>query len=407
MTDTDTTETTSPGATRPASLGRRALVAILMTVGVILAPLIIVTTWTRNQLLDTNRYVANIGPLASNPAIIDVAAADATNALFKAVDVENRVDEALPDSAGVLAGPLTNVIRQFTEDAARRALQTDAFQTIWNEANRVAHGQIEKALTGGGDALTTNDGMIVLDLSPIVKDILSFLDNEGVTFFDGVTTKDFDLQFELFDASGLARAQAIVSVLDTITYVLPFIMVLCFGLALWLSPNRRRSVFRGGIGIAIAATVTALAVALGRSIYLYAVSGPGLPRAALEATWDILVRYMTGGLRALIAAGVLIALSAWITGPSRAAVRIRSATRDLIAGASSRAEDRGLELGQFGQFVRTYATALRVAGVALGGLYLLAVTHVSAGKLILAVVVVLAYLAVIEFIVRAARVEAQ
>ena len=133
------TETTSPAETRPASLGRRALVAILMTVGVILAPLTIVTTWTRNQLLDTNRYVANVGPLASDPAIIDAAAAKATNALFEAVNVEERVDEALPDSAGVLAGPLTSVIRQFTEDAAHKALETDAFQTIWNEANRGAH----------------------------------------------------------------------------------------------------------------------------------------------------------------------------------------------------------------------------------------------------------------------------
>lgn len=401
------TETTSPAETRPASLGRRALVAILMTVGVILAPLTIVTTWTRNQLLDTNRYVANVGPLASDPAIIDAAAAKATNALFEAVNVEERVDEALPDSAGVLAGPLTSVIRQFTEDAAHKALETDAFQTIWNEANRAAHAQIEQALTGGGGALTTSDGMIVLDLSPIVQNILNFLDRQGVTFFNDVSVKDFDLKFELFDASGLARTQAIVSALNTITYVLPIIMVICFGAALWLSPNRRRSVIRGGISIAVAAAITALMVTIGRSFYLFAVSGPGLSRAALEATWDILFRYLEGGLRALIAAGLLIAFGAWVTGPSRGAVRIRTMTRRLLGNIGEQAEDRGLQLGAFGRFVATYAATVRVAGLAAGGFLLLAVNHISAGTLVLVVVLVLAYLALVEIIVRAARVEAR
>lgn len=378
-----------------------------MTVGIILAPLIVVTTWTRNQILDTNRYVANVGPLASDPAIVDAAAADATDALFKAVNVEKRIDKALPDSAGVLASPLTDVIRGFTEDAARRAIESDQFQTIWNEANRLAHAQIEKALTGDGDVLGTSDGKIALDLSPIVKSILSFLDDQGVTFFDDVKPERFNLKFELIDVTALQRAQAIVSALNTITYVLPVLMVICFGTALWLSPDRRRTVIRGGIGVAVATAITALIVTLGRSIYLYAVAGPGLPRAALEATWDIMFRYLKTGLRAVIAAGLLVALGAWVTGPGRGAVRIRTTTRGVLGSLSKQAESRGLQLGAFGQFVSTYAAAVRVVGVTLGLLLLLAVNHISAGTLVFVVVLVLAFLAVVEFIVRTARLEAK
>ncbi|HZJ25909.1 MAG TPA: hypothetical protein VFF40_02675 [Acidimicrobiia bacterium] len=406
MSESDTTTTTaSPTRTRHVSFGRRALVAVLMVIGVILAPLVVVATWTRNQILDTSRYVENIGSLASDPAIIDAAAAQATDALFESVNVEKLIDEALPESADLLVSPLTDVIQGFTEDAARRALETDAFQKIWNEANRIAHAQIEKALTGDGDVISTKNGMIVLDLSPIVDQIRDFLSDQGVTFFDDVSADDLDLRFELFDARALGQTQEIVNLLDTMTYVLPIVMAACFGVALWLSPNRRRSVIRGGIGVAIAAAVVAVGVTVGRSFYLDSVSGPGLPRDALAATWDILVRYLRGGLRALIAVGLLVALGTWVTGPGRMPVRLRTTFRRIIGGATDQADARGLELGRFGQFVGRYRTILQIAGVALGALYLLLVDRVSAGELVWTVVVVLVYLAIVEFLARVARLE--
>jgi hypothetical protein len=395
----------SSGATRALPRWRRLLVGFLVVVGCVVAPLIVVSVWTRNQILDTSRYVENVTPLASDPAIIAAAADDATEALFEHVDIERELDRALPERADFLVSPLSGAIQQFTREAAERALESDAFQTIWQRANEIAHEQVDAALTGGGDVVSTREGRIVLDLTPVIERIRDFLRDEGITIFDDVPIEDLALRFQLFDASALRQAQTAVELLETITYVLPVIMVACFGVAIWLSPNRRRTIIRGGIGVAIAATVVSLAVAIGRTFYLDSVSGPGLPRDALAATWDTLIRFLRGGLRALIAAGLLVAAITWVLGPSRWAVRVRTTARDVVGGIGDRAEHHGLDFGGFGRFVHTYRVPLRVAGVVVGALYLLARHRVSASSLVWTVVALLVYLGLVEFFSRAATVD--
>ncbi|MGZ8753079.1 MAG: hypothetical protein ACXW1S_08855, partial [Acidimicrobiia bacterium] len=165
---TTATPTPTTGPTAKAPRWRRRLVAVLVVLSCILAPLSVVAVWTQNQMLDTTRYVENVTPLASNPAILDAAATNATNALFENVDVEAEIRDALPKRARLLAAPMTAAIRQFTERAAREALASDAFQTVWVKANDVAHTQVESALTGGGKVVSTKNGKITLDLSQIL-----------------------------------------------------------------------------------------------------------------------------------------------------------------------------------------------------------------------------------------------
>ena len=43
---------------------QRVLVAVLVIIGCVLAPLSLVAVWTRNTLLDTDNYVSTVAPLA-------------------------------------------------------------------------------------------------------------------------------------------------------------------------------------------------------------------------------------------------------------------------------------------------------------------------------------------------------
>ena len=72
----------------------------------ILLPLAGVTIWTRNQLLDTDRYVATVAPLATDPAIQDAAVSRLTTTVSDAVDFKQVAMDALPEKAQVLAGPI-------------------------------------------------------------------------------------------------------------------------------------------------------------------------------------------------------------------------------------------------------------------------------------------------------------
>jgi hypothetical protein len=406
MTTTETPTTTTKPAPK-APRWRRALVAVLVVLSCILAPLSVVSIWTRNQLLDTSRYVENVTPLASNPAILDAAASQATNTLFENINVEAKVKDVLPRRAAVLAGPLSSALHQFTETAALKALQSDQFQTVWKRANERAHNQVEAALTGGGELISTKNGKVTIDLSAILLQIRKLLDDRGITIFDSVPINKLALKFELFDAGALGSAQTGVKLLNQLTYILPILLFLFLGVAIWLSPNRRRTVIRWGIGITVAAGVVAVAVAVGRGFYLDAIASPSFPRDALAATWDTLIRYLRGGLRAVMAIGLLVAFITWVTGPGRPAVRLRATVVGGIGGAGDRAEEHGLDFGGFGRFVHRYQRALQVGGLVLALMFVLVANRISASRLLWAVVLLLLYLAVVQFISRAAKVEGE
>jgi hypothetical protein len=406
MTTTET-PTATPERAKKAPRWRRALVAILVVLSCILAPLSVISIWTRNQLLDTSRYVENVTPLASNPAILDAAATNATSALFDSIDVEKEAKDALPDKAQFLAGPLTTALRQFTETAALRALESDQFQTVWVRANERAHNQVEAALTGGGTTISTKNGKVTVDLSAILLQVRSLLDDRGITIFDKVPINKLALKFELFDASGLEQAQSGVNLLNKLSYFLPILLFVLLGFAVWLSPKRRRTIIRWGIGVTIAAAFFALLVAVGRGLYLDAVASPQFPRDALAATWDTLIRFLRGGLRAVMVVGLLVAFITWLTGPGRTAVRLRTTVTETVGGAGDRAEDYGMDFGGFGRFVHRRHRALQVAGLLLVAVFLLFANRISAGRLLWAVVLLLIYLAVVQFISRAAKVDGE
>ena len=403
MTTTDTHNSPTESA-RKAPRWRRALVAVLVVVSCILAPLSVISIWTRNQILDTNRYVENVTPLASNPAIVDAAAANATNSLFGAIDVEKEAKDALPRRAKFLAGPLTSALHQFTENAAQDALESDAFQTVWKQANAAAHNQIEAALTGGGKVLSTRNGRVTIDLSAVFLQIQKLLDERGITIFDNIPIKNLALRFELFDASSLESAQSGVNILNKLSYVLPILVFLLLGVAIWLSPRRRRTLILWGIGIAVTAAFFALLVAVGRGLYLDSVSSPSLPRDALAATWDTLIRFLRGGLRALMVVGLLVAFITWLTGSTRGAIRLRTTATETVGGMGDRAETHGLDFGGFGRFVHRRQRALQLGGLILVVLFLLVANRISASRLLWAVVLLLVYLAAVQFVARAAKV---
>ena len=80
---------------------RRWTAGALIVISCVLVPLSVLAVWVRGQVLNTDRYVANITPLASNPAVIDTAATSLTNELFNNVDVKQIAEDALPPRARV------------------------------------------------------------------------------------------------------------------------------------------------------------------------------------------------------------------------------------------------------------------------------------------------------------------
>src|ERR1700730_2147152 len=370
---------------------RRALVAILVIVSVVLGPLAGLSVWVRNLVLDTNHSVDTVAPLATNKAITDVVAKRATARLFQQVDVEARAKDALPDRAQFLAGPISSGVQTFVGEAATRALATEQFATVWKNANRRAHTSVVKVLTGEGKNVSIKNDKVVLDLSAEIDDVIKRLDARGVTVFDSLGKKQKNLQVELFDAKQLEKARSAVHLLDRLRIVLVVLVFVLLAAALALSGNRRRTLMRWGLGLVVAMAVTAALLALGRSAFVNAAQN----HDAAGASFDILVRFLRNGIRPLAAS---------LSGPSRLAVRIREGAKSLIGGAGDKADQAGWTPGPVGTWVAAHKVGLRIAGVAIAFLVLFVLTSPRPLTLLVLALLLLVYLAAIELVGRSAAV---
>jgi hypothetical protein len=242
----------------------------------------------------------------------------------------------------------------------------------------------------------------VLDLSALVTQVRDQLVQNGITIFNRIPVNRLNMKIELADAKQLERAQTATRLLNRLSWLLPLLAILCLIGGLLLSPHWRKSLIRWGIGAAIAVAVIGVGLSVGRSIYLDAVTSPDLPRDTASAVFDTLVRFLREGVRLMIAVGLLVAIGAWLTGPSPVATKLRATSRQVVGNAGGAAGSHGFNFGGFGDWVAKHKAAARIGATLVVLIVLLAWNHPKAITVIVLAVVLLVLLGLIEFVARAA-----
>jgi hypothetical protein len=353
--------------------GRATASLVMIVAGSVLLPIAGLTVWVRNQVLSTDRYVETVAPLASDPAVqtavTDRVATRVTEALdlrALAADVLDDVSPRAEPLAGVIAAGAENAIR----DTTRRVLESDAFQTVWERANRIAHSQVVDVLTGReGAALTTEEGRVVLQLGPLAERVTAELEDRfGFELPADATQRLDDVRYTLFVSEDLARARRATELLDRLTWITVALAPGLFVLGVVVARDRRRAFSRVGIGIAVASVVALVAFAFARIRYLDALP-PTANRPAADAAFETLTRFVRGGFRTLAVLGLVLVAFAWLAGPSPAATRIRAAARSL-APRGEPVEGEIPEPGPVPRWVAAHAAGLRatIAVLALAAL---------------------------------------
>ena len=95
--------------------------------------------WLNRQLLDTDNWVDASDQILEEPAVRAALSTYLVNELFSYVDVSAQLEDRLPDSLQVLAGPISQALREPAIEGVDRLLATPKVQAAWSEANRVAH----------------------------------------------------------------------------------------------------------------------------------------------------------------------------------------------------------------------------------------------------------------------------
>jgi hypothetical protein len=296
-------------ATAPrAGIARRGIALTLVLIFALLAPLGLVASWARSTVLETDRYVETVGSLASDSAIQDLVA--------------DRISRAAVDKLTVMGvqPPAGETLEQIVADAVRRALASDEFQTIWEEGNRLAHGQLVALLTGESVAGAQLSGdAVVVDLSGVYAAVEAALTELGYTVDLDPAQGTAPATVTLVESDAIEQAQSGVDLLDRLGYLLPLAALVVLTLAIVVAPNRWRAVRRCGIALAIGMILVTVLLLVGRELYLGALDG-AIPRDAAAAVFDALARSLWIGAVVLLIVG-LVMVAVAVFGERRQDVR--------------------------------------------------------------------------------------
>ncbi|QBJ96949.1 hypothetical protein ERC79_14055 [Rhodococcus sp. ABRD24] len=296
------------------------LVAVLV-LGSVLA------RYTRSEVLDTDRYVATVGPLASDPAVQDAVGDRISGIILDRIDLDALTTEALtsltenlPRGSGIIVG-FSPVLAKQAEDFVREAVDSmvasDRFASLWTTANRAAHRTLVAVATGeiGGRAVQVDEsGTVSVPLQPFVEAARDRLIERGFTFADRIS--DTDAEFVLLQSDNLASSQRAVRALDAAATWLPWGSLIAAAGAVLIAPRggRLRAVSLAGVAVAVAMSVLALALVIVRWMYLDDLSAQAFSPLAAGAVVDAFAGPLRTTLVWVFLGGVVVAVGARLIG---------------------------------------------------------------------------------------------
>ncbi|MDX6595424.1 MAG: hypothetical protein QOI72_806, partial [Solirubrobacterales bacterium] len=155
------------------SRARRRTVKGLVILGSVLAFLSVFAIWTERQALNTDDWVSTSDRLIQNPTIRGAVSEYLVDQLYENVDVEAELKDILPGDTKELAGPAAGGLRQVAGSGAEKVLETSTAQTLWEDANRSAHEQLVSVLEDKGEAVSTTEGNVSLNLGSLLTNLAS------------------------------------------------------------------------------------------------------------------------------------------------------------------------------------------------------------------------------------------
>ena len=375
---------------------------VCAVVGAILLPLAVITVWTQQTILDTDAYVETVAPLADNEDIQAAVTVQVTEAVAEAVDFRSIAEETLPPEAAVLAGPIESGAKSLIQDVVARLVASDAFADLWEDVNRIGHGNVVKVLKGeGNEVVETSGGRIVLKLGPFAQETIKEVDQIlGSNFAESVPTEEIDKEFVIVESSDLSDVQDALGLLDALSWITA-ILALALLAAVLLAENRRLGFRRAGIAIVAPMIIALVLYAWARGQYNDSLSVNVENPDAATAFFDITTRFVLRSFRALLVLGLVFLLGAWVVGPSASAAKIRAWWDQLLGRAGEAGAER--EIGPVPRWVAAHQRALSIATVVVAVLALALWTRPTGWVVILLVVAVLLVVGAIRLVAEVGR----
>jgi hypothetical protein len=389
---------------------RTTLSIVLIVLGCVLGPVAILGVWAGNEVSDTGRWVATVEPLIHDPAIQNVLTDRITKEITSRLDITGTVDQAaaqLNDRGLTRISSLLNSFGPqiassatgFIHSTVQRVVSGPRVAKLWVQVNTTAHKALVQVLSGEGNgAISAKNGQIVLNLGPFIAVVKQDLVDHGFSLASSIPP--ISPTVALFQAEDLGKAQSAYRLIKTLKIVLPILVLVLLAAGVWVARRRRRALIGAALGLAASVLILAIGLLIARSIYLNSVPPTVLPGDAAAAAFDALVYFIRITLRVVLAVALVVAIGAFITGPSRAAIQTRSALKSGAGRVRDFAEHRGVSTGPVGEWTYAHRKGLRIGAVTLFAIIFVFWGHPTGLVVILLVVLLLVVLGLIELIGR-------
>ncbi|HJQ47483.1 MAG TPA: hypothetical protein VJ870_14385 [Amycolatopsis sp.] len=379
---------------------------VLITLGCILAPLSLLAVWSHNQVANTDRFVATMSPVIEQPSVQAAVTNRVTDTIFTYVDVQAYANDAinalaaqglppaLVDRLHSLTAPLASSVQGFVHGQVATLVASPEVRDVWNQALRGGSQQLNAVLSGNASAISISGDKVQLDLGPLIDKAKQRLAANGFTAVNAIP--DVHPTFAVGDAKTLVKARSAYNTLDTVATWLPWVTLALLAGGVYVARHHRRALLNTGLGVAGGMLVVAVALFVVRGVIIDNV--PSRSAAPVGDSYDLIVRFLRDGLRVIFAVGLLVALGAFLAGPSATAVGIRAACSRLVAWLRRGGAKAGLRTGKVGPWVHDHLTALRAGAVALAVLVFLFLIPPSGIAALIVALVLVVILGVIQFL---------
>ena len=380
---------------------------VVLVVAAILFPIALTAFWGQKTLLDTDRYLETVGPLASDPTVQAAIADKVSATVTTQIQDSARLDELLNDYPRLkpLLGPLTAGLGGFVHDQTLKIVQSDQFAQLWRTVNTEIHKGVVSALEGTpGGAISLQGDQVVLDTGDLIDAVKQRLVDRGLTIVQNLPVPPAaDRQIVLLTSPQLSQARFAYAVGQPIAQWLIYVVLLLFIIAVLIAVRRARMVMAVGVAIILGAMVIRLGMAFGQS-QLDATLAPTYFAQAQDAFWTSLTGYLLLAVRASFALGLVLAVVGWYLSGTRSATATRTYFSKVINGAGVGAGDTAL--GHVGGWFARSRTFWRAFIVAFAGVVIVTTSPLTGATILWTAIIAVVAFVVLEFLVAAGRAHA-
>ena len=303
-----------------SSRGRSIAVWVLVVLAAILLLLSAFAVWVNRVALNTDVFVDTSTELIQDDEIRSAVATRSVDELFTAVDVQAELETQLPADYQRLSGPASAALREASYRVVDRALQQPRLQRLWALTLEQTHRTLVDVLEGGGDRVSTEEGVVALDLELIMLEVA---DRIGLRDQVADNVPENVGSIEILRSEELDAAQSITQLLKVLAWVLPILALVAFILAAWLSRDRRRLVRRIGFALLVVGIVGLVAIGVVGNYVVDSLVSETENEVAAENAWSILTELLRRSFWFMIPVGILLVVASWLAGAGRQAVGAR------------------------------------------------------------------------------------